>query len=99
MHLASSPPSCALDPPALARAASPEVIHITPQSAEWDTISMTVVRLMHGQTYDFKLFGEEAVVVVLGGKVGIADDDMGAKAANLGRLVRALEGPPAAVRL
>ncbi len=51
---------------------SPEIINITPQSAGWDTISMTVVRLKHSQTYDFKLLGEEAVVVVLGGKVGIA---------------------------
>jgi 5-deoxy-glucuronate isomerase len=50
---------------------SPEIINITPQSAGWETISMTVVRLKQGQTYDFTLQGEESVAVVLGGKVGV----------------------------
>ena len=52
-------------------APSPEIIHITPQSAGWDTISMTVVRLKQGQTYGVSLHGEESVVVVLGGRVAI----------------------------
>src|SRR5512140_3096456 len=49
-----------------------EIINITPKSAGWDTISMTVVSLKQGETYDFALKGEESVIVVLGGKIAVS---------------------------
>ncbi len=52
-------------------AASGELLSITPASAGWETISLTFERLARGQTAEFKLRGEEAVLVMLGGKVTV----------------------------
>jgi 5-deoxy-glucuronate isomerase len=48
-----------------------ELLTITPQSAGWANISMAAVRLRQDDTYDFRLNGEEAVIVVLGGKINV----------------------------
>jgi 5-deoxy-glucuronate isomerase len=48
-----------------------EFLTITPHSAGWENISLAAVRLQHDDTYDFRLDGEEAVIVVLGGKIDV----------------------------
>ncbi len=48
-----------------------ELLAITPQSAGWETISLSFYRLLRGQAADFSLPGEEAVLVLLGGKVTV----------------------------
>lgn len=48
-----------------------EFVSVTPQSAGWEDISLSAVRLGKDDTYDFQLRGEEAVLVVLGGKINV----------------------------
>lgn len=48
-----------------------EVLSITPESAGWKTISLSFQRLNRGQAARFSLAGEEAVLVMLGGKVDV----------------------------
>ena len=55
---------------------SGELLSVTPQSAGWETISLAFVRLGAGEKYSFALPGEEAVVVVLGGKITVTSGDI-----------------------
>src|SRR5437016_13355761 len=48
-----------------------EFVSVTPESAGWENISLSAVRLEKDGTYDFRLQGEEAVLVVLGGKIDV----------------------------
>jgi 5-deoxy-glucuronate isomerase len=50
---------------------SGEYLNITPESAGWDTVSLAAVRLAEGEKYEFALKGEEAVIVVLGGRIDV----------------------------
>ncbi len=55
---------------------SGELLRITPESAGWKTISLTHVRLEPRQKYSFVLAGEEAVLVMLGGKATVASGEI-----------------------
>ena len=48
-----------------------ELLAITPESAGWGTISLSFQRLARGQAAEFALREEEAVLVMLGGKVTV----------------------------
>jgi 5-deoxy-glucuronate isomerase len=69
-----------------------EFLTVTPQSAGWDDISLAVVRLEQDDTYDFRLDGEEAVLVVLGGKIDVTA--AGQKWAGLGERADVFSGMP-----
>src|SRR5437899_4128446 len=59
-----------------------EFVAVTPESAGWQDISLSVVRLEREGTYDFRLHDEESVIVVLGGKINVVA--AGQKWAGLG---------------
>jgi len=69
-----------------------EFVTVTPQSAGWENISLAVVRLEQGDTYDFRLDGEEAVIVVLGGKIDVTA--AGEKWTGLGERADVFSGMP-----
>ncbi len=52
--------------------ASGELLNIVPETAGWETISLAYVRLREGEKYPFALRGEEAVLVVLGGRATVS---------------------------
>lgn len=76
---------------------SGELLSITPQSAGWETISLAFVRLAAGEKYLFSLPGEEAVVVILGGRIGVSSGDMAWK--GLGGRKDVFSGMPCSLYL
>jgi 5-deoxy-glucuronate isomerase len=64
---------------------------VTPESAGWENISMSVVRLEQ-DSYDFRLHGEEAVIVVLGGKINVTA--AGQEWTGLGERANVFSGMP-----
>ena len=48
-----------------------EIVRITQASADWNTISLRVVRLSLGQKHEFVLPGEELALVMLGGRAEV----------------------------
>src|SRR5258706_3072268 len=48
-----------------------EFVSVTPESAGWENISLSAIRLEKDGAYDFRLQDEEAVLVVLGGKIDV----------------------------
>jgi 5-deoxy-glucuronate isomerase len=69
-----------------------EFVTVTPQSAGWENISLAVVRLEQSDTYDFCLDREEAVIVVLGGKIDVTA--AGQKWTGLGERADVFSGMP-----
>src|SRR5436853_1288789 len=69
-----------------------EFVTVTPQSAGWENISLAAVRLQKDDTYDFQLRGEEAVLVVLGGKINVVG--AGQKWEGLGERKDVFSGMP-----
>src|SRR5580658_7182741 len=69
-----------------------ETLTITPESAGWENISMAAVRLQQDDTYDFRLNGEEAVIVVLGGRINVTA--AGQKWTGLGERKDVFSGMP-----
>jgi len=69
-----------------------EFVTVTPQSAGWENISLAVVRLEQDEAYDFRLDGEEAVIVVLGGRIDVTA--AGQKWSGLGERANVFSGMP-----
>ncbi len=74
-----------------------EILSITPESAGWQTISLSFQRLARGQSSAFALAGEEAVLVLLGGKATV--ESSASNCQGLGGRANVFAGMPYALYL
>jgi len=74
-----------------------EILSITPENAGWQTISLSFQRPGRGQSVAFALAGEEAVLVLLGGKVTV--ESSAGKWQGLGGRANVFAGMPHALYL
>lgn len=80
----------------LADGHSGELLNFTRETAQWEWMSMSVRRLVPGESYETATHGEEAAFVLLGGKCCV---DWGDGAKSIGKRKNVFDGLPYSVYL